>query len=152
MTHVFILDSVEALMNSTGPAIRERRTIPPPSQLCCALSTCFLLQTSLKILWNTSSFVLGTGKDQRAFTQTILWMGGMTVSFNPLETQFSLITGCVHTISSMQFSCLNSSNWILFIISATQSYPRSKNTCASTTYLSYTFVSHPINILLLVYT
>ena len=137
---------------------RKCETIPRPCRFCSTSPICFLSHGFLKTFWKISFFqkiVLRAGKVQWIFMQLLLWTGGMIISFKPPETQFSIITRyalCIAPIQSLRLYLCNQTLFILWI-SATQSHPTSRSTCASINYPSpsflwfYTFDRIPINAL-----
>jgi len=141
-----ILASVRVLMSLTWLRTRKSETTPRPCQFCSTSLICFLLHASLIKLWNIFSIRKkmenSAGPVRGTFMQIWLWTGGITISFNPLETQFLIITRYAPHIVPMQCLRLYIYNQTLFIlwISATQTHPTSRSTCASIIYPSPSFL------------
>jgi len=132
-------------MNFTWPMTRKSETIPRTCCFCSTLPICFLSHASLKKLWDlftTANIAVDAGTIERTFMQLLLWPGGMIISFNPPETQFSIITRyapCIPPIQSLRLYLCNQTLFIL-CISATQTHPTSRSTCASIIYPSPSFL------------
>ena len=139
LINAIILASVRVLMSFTWPRTGKSKTIPRTCRFCSTSPMCFLNLANLKELRDISSFrkiVRRAGNIHGTFMQISLWTGGMIISYNPLEMQFSIIIGYAPCFSSMKCSRLHSFNRSLFIHSATQSHPTLRSTCASIIYPS----------------
>ena len=89
-----ILVSVRVLMCFTCPRARKFEIIPRICRFCFTSPICSLKRAGLKKLRDIFSIwriVVGPGTVRGTFMQSGLWTGGMIISFNPLETQFSII-------------------------------------------------------------
>ena len=70
-------------MNMKMPIIGKKRFIPTPLWHCAALPVSFLFRARIKLFY--SGFL------RRGFTEDGIWMDGMIILFNQLETQFLII-------------------------------------------------------------
>jgi len=87
----FVLGVVQTPLNMIMPIIGKKRCIPTPLWHCAALPMCFLFRARIKLFY--SGFL------EQGFTEDGIWMDGMIILFNQLETQFFII---------IRYACPNS--------------------------------------------
>ena len=133
-------------MSLTWPRTRKSGTILRSCWFWSTSLMCFISPACLNILcyiFSTRTKVNnGTGPARGTFMEISFWTGGMIISFNPLETQFSTITRyapCIPPIQSLRLYLCNQTLFILWI-SATQTHPTSRSTCAWIIYPSPSFL------------